>query len=833
MILTFIVLVTVNSALFAYTAAVSDSSFTIDKTIPSYLEVADRGIVLLPSWNNSCNDNNNVLRELLKLNNETTTTLVDTLSDAAGGFHESYREYYRGILVDGTRYTIHYKNGFATSLNGNFIAIDNLDVTPKITREQALASLASALNDSEKVKYAWDTTKLSLNQNGQLVIYLDNGTPRLTYKFHMKAVDLTACFYVYVDAKNGKVLKKRNSLRDATATVMTMYAGQRTIQTAYSNSYYRLRDYTRGDGIETYRYTTNFQIGIDPNVDYTSSNNSWNLTGIDKAALDAHWGAERTYDYYLNSFGRNSYDNDGAAIISYVNRSDYGNAYWNGDVMVYGESGDTTYVCLDIVAHEITHAFTQSTSDLIYEGEPGAIDEGLSDVFATCIEHYAMPEKGDSIWIMGENIETDGMRDLRTPYCNYYKGQNWVSINPVTLLLYDNGGVHNNSGVFSYWFYLLSHGGNGTNEGGYYYNVNGIGLDKAIQVCYLMNSAYLFSNSTYADARICSLMAAQQLEYGEIDINQIRKAWDAVGVRAMSISGNSTLCNTNEYTAINIPNGATVSWYISGTTPSSISLQSNTPSANQCTITRSGYAEFNNIILCADIIKNNVLLTTCRKTINRDSFSGTYEESSILYNGSFTPSIPLTAIPGSREMDVYVGGLVKVKSDYFSGKSISISGPYTNYYRSGSLVRFTLSIPELRSPTRSLSWSGAPVVITVQAEGCDDEVRLKFFPAIMLDDYSLNISPDGNSTYALSLIRKTEDGLLPETSSAGDDYEVPRLFCKPWTLEVTNALTGRKAFSKEVAEPSFLLHTDGWEAGVYVVRALVGEKSLAGKITVK
>ena len=87
MILTFIVLVTVNSALFAYTAAVSDSSFTIDKSIPSYLEVAVRGIALLPSWNNSCNDNNNVLRELLKLNNETTTTLVDTLSDAAGGFH--------------------------------------------------------------------------------------------------------------------------------------------------------------------------------------------------------------------------------------------------------------------------------------------------------------------------------------------------------------------------------------------------------------------------------------------------------------------------------------------------------------------------------------------------------------------------------------------------------------------------------------------------------------------------------------------------------------------------------------------------------------------------
>jgi len=72
-----------------------------------------------------------------------------------------------------------------------------------------------------------------------------------------------------------------------------------------------------------------------------------------------------------------------------------------------------------------------------------------------------------------------------------------------------------------------------------------------------------------------------------------------------------------------------------------------------------------------------------------------------------------------------------------------------------------------------------------------------------------------------------------ETSSAADDYKASHLFNKPWTLEVTNALTGRKTFSKEVEAPTFLLHTDGWEAGVYVVRALVGDESLAGKITVK
>ena len=328
-----------------------------------------------------------------------------------------------------------------------------------------------------------------------------------------------------------------------------------------------------------------------------------------------------------------------------------------------------------------------------------------------------------------------------------------------------------------------------------------------IGTCQKLTNTYTFNSNGWNN----------EVGYGLIN------AYAAVCAAKASITGSTVLCNSNVYSISNLPTGATVSWSLVGGNTSSVSLQSDSPSANQCTLTLNNASGFNTVTLQADVIMNGVTVKSLQKVISKPlPFSGTYEETSILYNGSFTPSIPLTAIPGSREMDVYVGGLVKVKSDYFSGKSISISGPYTNYYRSGSLVRFTLS-----------SWSGAPVVITVQAEGCDDEVQLKFFPAVMLDDYSLNISPDGNSTYALSLIRKTEDGVLPETSSAADDCAAPRLFSKPWTLEVTNALTGRKAFSKEVAEPSFLLHTDGWEAGVYVVRALVGDESLAGKITVK
>ncbi len=338
----------------------------------------------------------------------------------------------------------------------------------------------------------------------------------------------------------------------------------------------------------------------------------------------------------------------------------------------------------------------------------------------------------------------------------------------------------------------------------------------------------LSANPYLSEEQVRSRLQSTATDLGETGFDStygygLVNAFAAVKASIMDMLGSTVLCGSKFYSVANLPTGASVSWSLINGNISCVSLQSDSPSANQCTLTLNNASGFNTVTLQADVIMNGVTVKSLQKVISKPlPFSGTYEETSILYNGSFTPSIPLTAIPGSREMDVYAGGLVKVKSDYFSGKSISISGPYTNYYRSGSLVRFTLS-----------SWSGAPVVITVQAEGCDDEVRLKFFPAIILDDYSLNISPDGNSTYALSLIRKTEDGVLPETSSAADDCAAPRLFSKPWTLEVTNALTGRKTFSKEVDEPTYLLHTDGWEAGVYVVRALVGDASLAGKITVK
>ncbi len=416
---------------------------------------------------------------------------------------------------------------------------------------------------------------------------------------------------------------------------------------------------------------------------------------------------------------------------------------------------------------------------------------------------------------------------MRNPNCNFYQGQGWVDTSAINN---DYGGVHTNSGVFNYWFYLLANGGNGTNEAGYQYSVSGIGLDDAVQICYLMNAAYLNSNSTFLQARQYSKIAANQLGYNNSVIAQIEEAWKAVGI--CDISGPTVLCSSNVFTLDCFPSDCTVTWSISGSIPSSLTLTQNSPYNNQCTITRSGYAEFNYITLCASIVRNGVTLRTLTKKIYRDSFSGTYEETSSSYNGHTYPAISQTPITVRNATYVYINGIVTLYSDYFRNKNLSTSGPYTFYSNvPENRVRFSLSSANLSQP----------FTITIPASGCDDEVRLTFYAITPYLNYSLNITPLGGQAYELSLTREGSqtisdvDGQAREYTQgyASAEADGSELVNEPWTLEVTNAATGRKALTKEMDEPAFILQTEGWEPGVYVVRALVGDESLAGKITVK
>ena len=129
-----------------------DDVYTVDQEIPSYFIPSAKYVE--DSKKASMRSERNILEQLLSLNDNTTAVLVDTLTDFAGGFHESYREYYNGIEVEGSRCTIHYdKEGNITSVNGNFRTINELIIVPAISEE---AALQHALTDIGAEKYAWE-----------------------------------------------------------------------------------------------------------------------------------------------------------------------------------------------------------------------------------------------------------------------------------------------------------------------------------------------------------------------------------------------------------------------------------------------------------------------------------------------------------------------------------------------------------------------------------------------------------------------------------------------------------------------------------------------------
>lgn len=268
--------------------------------------------------------------------------------------------------------------------------------------------------------------------------------------------------------------------------------------------------------------------------------------------LDAHWGAEVVYDYFLTQHSRNSFDNTGGVIKNYVHRGiAWNNASWNGLAMSYGDGdgiSEGPQSALDVCGHELTHAVIQYTANLYYQNESGALNESFSDIFGTAIEYYGTPSTADFLFSEKTFLQNgDFSRSLQEPKLknqpNTYNGNNWAPLitssyptQPPTRSS-DWGGVHINSGVQNYWFYLLSQGGSGTidDAGTKPYSVTGIGIAKATKIAYQNLVYHLKPTSNYMDAYNNSLLAAEELypSVGGIhsqEYNSVRQAWYAVGI---------------------------------------------------------------------------------------------------------------------------------------------------------------------------------------------------------------------------------------------------------------------------------------------------------------
>jgi Zn-dependent metalloprotease len=260
-----------------------------------------------------------------------------------------------------------------------------------------------------------------------------------------------------------------------------------------------------------------------PSFFYVSEGNG-NYTN--PIAVSAHYNASVSYDYFENTFNRNSLNGEGGTIYSIINVADtdgggFDNAFWNGSFMAYG-NGDFAFKpvagALDVGGHEMGHGVIGTTANLIYQDQSGAINESFADIFG------AMIDRDD--WLIGEDIVTNqyftsgAMRDMQNPNNggNVLGDPGWqpAHMDEIYTGTQDNGGVHINSGIANRAYYLVA---------------TAIGKDKAEQIYYKALVDYLTASSQFIDLRIAVINAATDLHgTGSVEVQTVMDAYDAVGI---------------------------------------------------------------------------------------------------------------------------------------------------------------------------------------------------------------------------------------------------------------------------------------------------------------
>ncbi len=261
----------------------------------------------------------------------------------------------------------------------------------------------------------------------------------------------------------------------------------------------------------------------------------------DVAVNEAFDGSGATRELYSTAFGRNSIDNNGMNLNSTVHYDKgYDNAFWDGQQMVYGDGDEDLPVSerlfnrftisLDVIGHELTHGVTQHEANLVYSNQQGALNESISDIFGSLVKQYRRGQTADvADWIIGEglftaNVNGLGIRSMKAPGTAYNDKVLGKDPQPAHMKDYvttsqDNGGVHINSGIVNYAFYVMA------------IEVGGYAWEKTGQIWYKTLTDKLTSNSNFQNAADATFQAAAEIfGAGSLEQNAVKKGWDAVGI---------------------------------------------------------------------------------------------------------------------------------------------------------------------------------------------------------------------------------------------------------------------------------------------------------------
>jgi Zn-dependent metalloprotease len=391
-----------------------------------------------------------------------------TQADALGVEHVRLQQVHKGVPVRAGEFLVHLKGSRAMAANGHITNDLPEDVTPRVVA--ALAQTAARqLIEKHRPDSArgaqYSEPRLEILNRGLLS---DTATYPSRLAWFVEATGPTLREFIWVDAQSGGILLNFNQLTDLKS---------RRVYTAnHTNTLPGTLVRTEGG----------------PATGDADQDNAYTFAGI-------------TYDYYLTQHGRDSFDNLGGVIISTTHYCEPGtcpsfaNAFWNGSQMVYG---DTYASADDVVGHELTHAVTERTANLLYYVQSGAMNESFSDIFGETIDltDGVGNDAAGVRWQMGEDLPIGAIRNMMNPNpfgdpakmsdAAFFKCNTSAWNDPNG----DSGGVHSNSGIPNKAYALMVDGGTFNGR-----TVTGIGLTKAGKIEYRALTTYLTSGSGFRD----------------------------------------------------------------------------------------------------------------------------------------------------------------------------------------------------------------------------------------------------------------------------------------------------------------------------------------------
>ncbi|WP_327122455.1 M4 family metallopeptidase [Streptomyces sp. NBC_01341] len=453
--------------------------------------------------------------------------------DRDGTTHTHYERTYSGMPVLGGDLIVHRNPGGAVT------------GTDMATRTSITATGAKAVKSAASARrYAlWAARKDGVVHPSaatpRAVIWAAKGKPKLAWESVVEGTQQDGTpsrLHVITDATSGVEIRHYQDIQ--TGIGHSQYSGQVDLTTTPSGQTFSMSDSTRG-GHETYDLNHGDTLNL-----YRDDDDVWgdgSGASVQTAGVDAAYGAQTTWDFYNDKFGRRGIRNDGVGATSRTHfGTDYVNAFWDDDCfcMTYGDGeGDTHPLTeLDVAGHEMTHGVTSNTAGLIYEGESGGLNEATSDILGTGVEFYADNPADPGDYLIAEKLFANGapLRYMDRPSKDGSSPDYWFSG-------LDKVEVHSSSGPANHFFYLLAEGSGAKTINGVSYDsptadglsVPGIGRDNALKLWYKALTERFTSTTGYQAARVQTLQAAADL-WGQASSTYtiVADTWAAIGVGA-------------------------------------------------------------------------------------------------------------------------------------------------------------------------------------------------------------------------------------------------------------------------------------------------------------